>query len=164
MLIGLTLLVVVSIIGSFVARNVYMSIQTKRAESLAAEMSKREAEIATYRDQEKAWVSLNTRLRLISAMLKHHVTLMPVFKFLEETVSPAVQYTSFNFTNDGTVGVNATSVSYEDMAKQVAALRADQDRVTQVDVSGITFDKGKSLVTFSLTIKLKPEVWQYGQF
>lgn len=163
-LLALVVIFVVSLISSYGGSYFYVSYQKQRLDKLTAERQKIGDDIEKYRLQEVEWSSLNNRLKLIAALLRQHVMLTPVFKFLEETVSPLVQYTSVAFGGDGTVLVTAETVSYEEMARQVVALRADQARVSKVDVGSFNFDQAKQIVIFNLNISLKPEVWHYGQF
>ena len=159
---ALALLAAVSVIGSFAGSSIYVSFQERHVAAIRDEQKKVEDETQKYRAQEIEWSNLNSRLKLISALLADHVKVTSVFKFLEETVSPLVQYSSFSF-NEGKISVSATTVSYEEMARQIVALRSDQARVSAVDISSYSFDKAKGIVTFSLLITLKPEVWHYGQ-
>ncbi|OGL60740.1 hypothetical protein A3H10_01820 [Candidatus Uhrbacteria bacterium RIFCSPLOWO2_12_FULL_46_10] len=163
-LLALVIIFVVSLLGSYIGSYFFVSYKKQRLGEFQTAKQTIESDIAKYQLKEAEWAKLNSRLKLIAALLREHVMVTPVFAFLEETVSPLVQYTSASFTNDGAIAVTAETVSYEEMAKQVLALRADQARVAKVDISSFDFDQGKQIVTFGLKISLKPEVWHYGKF
>lgn len=163
-LLALVIIFAVSVLGSYAGSYIYISYQKKNLTELTRQRQEIESNIEKLGAQEAEWSALNSRLKLIAALLRNHIMVTPVFKFLEETVSPFVQYSSMSFQGDGTIAVEAETISYEEMARQIVSLRADQERVRQVTVGSFSFDDARQIVTFSLTISLKPEIWRYGQF
>ena len=93
---------------------------------------------------------LDDKLKVASELLDKHISLVPIFKMLEELTLPTVGYTSFDFKPKA-ISMAGVADSYEDVAIQAEIFNKDHKRIQSFVFSDLDLDaKGK--VIFKLTI------------
>src|SRR3989344_1353848 len=105
---------------------------------------------------------LNDKLKVARDLLDKHVSLVPVFKMLEELTLPTVGYTSFDFKPKA-IALSGLAASYEDVAIQAEIFGQDKKRIQSFVFSDLDLDaKGK--VIFKLTIIPEDGLTSYSNF
>jgi len=105
-----------------------------------------EQDIASARsliDEDKVdlFVALGKQVRISKELLNQHISLVPLFEFMEEHTIPSVQYTEFSFSlgERGDIEVVATgrAQDFADVTRQEEVL-IEADMLTQLSVNTIT--------------------------
>ena len=159
-LIWLTVLFALSVIGSTGGRLYYEHQFDQAAAALAQETARLDQEMASHQASESAWSALRDRLLVLSSLLEQHQSALPALAVLEQTVLPMVQYTTLSLSS-GTVSVNGVTLTYQDLATQLTALRQDS-RVSGATITAMDFSADKNILTFGLSITLRPEALTYA--
>lgn len=98
-------------------------------------------------------------LKIANQILSQHNTLVPMFKFLEDTTIHNIRLTnlSFNSPNDLTLG--ATTISYEDIAvyNQILSEKEEVENLIISDIRRTT----EGQITFSASLNLNAQLLSY---
>ncbi|HDQ16546.1 MAG TPA: hypothetical protein ENN31_00250 [Candidatus Vogelbacteria bacterium] len=98
-------------------------------------------------------------LKIANQILGQHNTLVPMFKFLEDSTIHNVRLTNLSFEFPDNLNLKASTISYEDIAayQQVLSQRNEVKSLTISDI-GRTVD---GEITFSASLKLDSQLLSY---
>ncbi len=116
-------------------------------------------------------VSLNSRIITAESLLKKHITVAPIFSFLQDHTLKNVRFKSFSFTNDGKniEGENSVSISLGGQAATWETLASQADEFGKQEYRKIIHEPKVSSfslnpdggVSFSFSAFVQPEFISY---
>lgn len=104
-------------------------------------------------------VNVDTKLKTARSVVENHISLLPLFVFLENHTLHSVRFTDLAFTRGGTLSLSGFAKNYEDIAIQSKAFRENQ-AIKNVVFSD--FGQGESgNIKFTVDLTLSEELLKY---
>lgn len=169
----------------------YQAYYIFRNEQIQQELTQLNGQIESYQSLQTTLATTNATLSGIQELLNEHVYWTNWFTFLEHYTLPNVYYTEFSGNSGGSISLSAVTDTYESVTQQINAFRSASTMVESVEVNTATRSNAPvedttatdaatttdtatteavqapdGLIHFSMTIKLKPELFYYhpGQY
>ncbi len=101
----------------------------------------------------------NSALTMLQKVVAQHLYWSNWFAFLEEYTLPTIYYTDFSGHSGGNMTLTAMTNDYAMVSQQIRAFRAATDWVDAVQVNTVT--QTEDLITFTMLIKVKPDLLYY---
>ncbi len=166
-LLALALVLVIEtavILGAYFYVNKTLSSRTGNRDELVAKVEALAKSIAKEEAAAKDVVAYQAQVAAAGEALDRRVSWSSFFAFLEKKTIPSVKYLNFSGDADtGTVTVDAVGLTYRDVAEQIVQFREDPNvaDVRTSSASARVNETGEVTgVSFTLVLRLKPEVWK----
>ncbi len=131
------------------AANYFIGVQIENSKN---ELS---AKVVDFKAESRAIddiIRFDTRLKTAKRLLDSHVAMSKIFEIIERNTIQSVQFTDFNYTNDGsaiTVGLSGKAPNFESLAFQSDTLSKESALKNQV-FSGVTLTQDGT-ISFKFT-------------
>jgi hypothetical protein len=117
-------------------------------------------------------IELNSRIKVAQELLDKHISVSPIFNFLQQTTLKSVRFKNFTFTSAGKDATGASRVSvlmsgvardWETVASQADEFGKVEYRkvITEPKISNLTLNADGS-ITFSFSAYVTPSFLVYG--
>lgn len=166
-LLALALVLVIEtavILGAYFFVNKTVASKSTNRDELVAKVEALGKSIAKEEASAKDVVAYQAQVAAAGEALDKHVSWTSFFAFIEKKTIPSVKYLNFSGDADsGTVTVDAVGLTYRDVAEQIVQFREEPNviDVRTSSASARVSDTGEVTgVSFTLVLRLKPEVWK----
>jgi hypothetical protein len=117
-------------------------------------------------------IELNSRIKVAKELLDKHISVSPIFNFLQQTTLKSVRFKNFTFTSAGkdVTGASRVSVLMSGIARDWETVASQADEfgkveyrkvITEPKISNLTLNADGS-ITFSFSAYVTPSFLVYG--